>query len=199
MSRLFEIIHVLKFPFFIPHILVFFFSPKQVKSLIRSDVNEMNKRLGMSKRLSFYLTTRKEYRNLFYYRIGKLSKILSIYARPYTLFEISAQSIGPNAFVLNHPYCTIINAKTIGSNFTLCHLTTIGNAKHGRNDLVPTIGNNVSIGANVTIIGDITIGDNVIIGAGSVVVKDVPSNCVVAGNPSKVIKLINNNETNCRR
>ena len=57
---------------------------------------------------------------------------------------------------------------------------------HGRNDLVPTIGDNVSIGANATIIGDITICNNVIIGAGSVVVKDVPDNCIVSGNPAKI-------------
>lgn len=42
----------------------------------------------------------------------------------------------------------------------------------------------------MTIIGDITIGDNVIVGAGSVVTKDVPSNCIVAGNPAKVIKTL---------
>ena len=41
---------------------------------------------------------------------------------------------------------------------------------------------------NCLILGGITVGDNVIVGAGSVVVKDVPSNCVVAGNPAKVIK-----------
>jgi len=47
----------------------------------------------------------------------------------------------------------------------------------------PIIGNNVNIGSNSCIIGHVTIGDNVIIGAGSIVVKDVPSNVVVAGNP----------------
>ena len=41
--------------------------------------------------------------------------------------------------------------------------------------------------------GGVKIGNNVIIGAGSVVVKDVPDNCVVAGNPAKIIK--NNNPT----
>ena len=42
------------------------------------------------------------------------------------------------------------------------------------------------------IFGNVHIGDNVIVGAGSVVVKDVPDNCVVAGNPAKIIKIINN-------
>lgn len=109
-----------------------------------------------------------------------------------SFFEIPDQigKIGKAAFVLNHPYSTIINAKSIGDNFTICQLTTIGNKIHGRNDLVPTIGNNVSLGANVCIIGDITIGDNVIVGSGSIVVKDVPNKCVVAGNPAKIIKYI---------
>ena len=44
--------------------------------------------------------------------------------------------------------------------------------------------------ANVVIIGDIEIGDNVTIGAGSVVVKSVPSNCVIAGNPARIIKML---------
>lgn len=86
-----------------------------------------------------------------------------------------------------HPFATVINAKTIGENFQFRNGLTIGN-KNNDNTLIPTIGNNVTVGANVVVIGDITIGDNVIIGAGSVVVKDVPSHCVVAGNPAKIIK-----------
>ena len=46
------------------------------------------------------------------------------------------------------------------------------------------------IGANAVVIGNVTIGDNVFIGAGAVVVKDVPSNCVVAGNPAKIVKTL---------
>ena len=46
---------------------------------------------------------------------------------------------------------------------------------------------NVFIGCNTTILGNVRIGSNVIIGAGSVVTKDIPSNSVVVGNPAKVI------------
>ena len=49
------------------------------------------------------------------------------------------------------------------------------------------IGNNVFIGANTTLLYDISIGDNVIIGAGSVVTKDIPDGVVAAGVPCKVI------------
>ncbi len=47
-----------------------------------------------------------------------------------------------------------------------------------------------SIGANSTILCDVTIGENAMIGAGSVVVKDIPANTVVVGNPTKEIKKI---------
>ena len=83
----------------------------------------------------------------------------------------------------------MINAKSIGENFQFRNGLTIGN-KANNNQLIPTIGDNVTVGANVVIIGDIIIGDNVTVGAGAVVVKDVPNNSIVAGNPAKVIKTI---------
>lgn len=49
---------------------------------------------------------------------------------------------------------------------------------------------NVWIAAGATIIGGVTIGENSVIAAGSVVTKDVPSNVVVAGNPAKIIRII---------
>lgn len=50
------------------------------------------------------------------------------------------------------------------------------------------IGNNVWIGGSSTIIGGVTIGDNVVVAAGSVVIRDVPANTLVAGNPARVIR-----------
>ena len=52
-----------------------------------------------------------------------------------------------------------------------------------------TIGNNVYIGPNVSIVGDVTIGNNVTIGAGSVVTKDIPDYAIAGGIPAKVIKM----------
>ena len=51
------------------------------------------------------------------------------------------------------------------------------------------IGNDVWIGANSIVLKGVTIGDRAIIGAGSVVTKDIPADCIAAGNPCKVIKL----------
>lgn len=58
------------------------------------------------------------------------------------------------------------------------------------------IGNYVDFGVNVICIGNITIGDNAIIAAGAVVVKDVPANAIVAGNPAKIIKYRDSNTIN---
>ena len=53
-----------------------------------------------------------------------------------------------------------------------------------------TVGDNVWIGAGVQVMPGVTIGSNVVIGGGSVVVKDIPGNCVAVGNPCKVIRAI---------
>lgn len=50
------------------------------------------------------------------------------------------------------------------------------------------IGKRCFIGANAIIMSGVTIGDEVIVGAGAIVTKDVPSNCIVVGNPAKVIR-----------
>ena len=52
------------------------------------------------------------------------------------------------------------------------------------------ISKNVWIAAGATIIGGVTIGENAIVAAASVVTKDVPANCLVAGNPARFIRSI---------
>jgi acetyltransferase-like isoleucine patch superfamily enzyme len=53
-----------------------------------------------------------------------------------------------------------------------------------------TVKRGAKIGANATLLPDITIGEQALVGAGSVVVDDVPPGAVVAGNPARVIKQI---------
>ena len=47
-----------------------------------------------------------------------------------------------------------------------------------------------SIGSGATILSKVTIGENAIVGAGSVVTKDVPANCIVAGNPARLLRSV---------
>lgn len=57
-----------------------------------------------------------------------------------------------------------------------------------------SVGDNVWIGAHVSVLPGVTIGDNCVIGAGSVVNRDIPSGSLAAGNPCRVIRKIDNTE-----
>lgn len=83
------------------------------------------------------------------------------------------------------------NNVIIGDNCRILHGTTMGG--RGKQS-VPKVGNNVTIGAHAILLGGITIGDGAVIGAGAVVIHDVEKNAVVAGNPAKVIRIMNNKD-----
>jgi putative colanic acid biosynthesis acetyltransferase WcaB len=142
---------------------------------------------------------------LLMFRIAQLANkniavaiLLCIYLGFYHVFvewflcvEIPRKTTIGKGLMLFHGQALVINQGTIlGENCTLRNSTTIGHKKLGDGTFsaCPVIGNNVDIGANVCIIGDVTIGDNVIIGAGSVVVKDIPANCTVVGNPARILE-----------
>jgi len=99
-----------------------------------------------------------------------------------------------NFTVLDEAPVTIGDDCFIGPNvsiYTACHSTDPMERNSRREWAEPvSIGNNVWIGGGVTILPGVKIGDNVTIGAGSVVTKDIPSNCVAVGNPCKVVKSI---------
>lgn len=57
------------------------------------------------------------------------------------------------------------------------------------------VGKNCWLGAGVIVLPGVTIGDNVVIGAGSIVTKDLPSNVVAVGNPCRILRTVNDHDT----
>lgn len=142
---------------------------------------------------------------LFLFRLAQLvnkSVITKIIFYPYLLWyryvvdwvwniELPRKLTVGKGLSLFHGHALVINqGVVIGENCVLRNSTTIGHKKlaDGSFSACPRIGNNVDIGANVCIIGDITVGDNVIIGAGTVVTKNIPADCVVVGNPARILE-----------
>ncbi|MHC4789957.1 MAG: acyltransferase [Planctomycetota bacterium] len=120
-----------------------------------------------------------------------------------TFVEIQkGAKIGKNCKVSSHTF--ICEGVTIEDNVFIGHNVTFINDLYPRatteegqlqndNDwvCVPTlVKEGVSIGSSVTLLCGVTVGENAIIGAGSVVVRDVPSNTVVAGNPARILRKI---------
>lgn len=113
-------------------------------------------------------------------------------------------TIGDHCNIGEYNHLTACNQIKIGNGLLTGRYVYIGDNAHGglswEEAAIPpedrplcskgeiVIGNNVWIGDKATILGGVTIGDNVIVGANSVVTHDVPSHCVVAGMPAKVVK-----------
>ena len=174
---------------YIPHFVAYAIVGR--KSIINSDLDaisgQLNIKLPRFLQLIYQLHNNRYFRHVFYFRIGPTLDLLISWYRPgdkYLWIPFSTK-VG-TGLKYAHPYSTILNAESIGANFSFLHCTTIG--KKRPEERRPRIGNNVTVGCHVAIIGDITIGNNVTIGAGSVVVKDIPDNAVVVGNPAIIIK-----------
>ncbi|AUC75831.1 serine acetyltransferase [Olleya sp. Bg11-27] len=91
-------------------------------------------------------------------------------------------------FYIGHFGGIIINANVvIGDNCNISQGVTIGVSGRGDTRGVPTLGNNVYIGANAVIAGPITIGDNCVIAANTLVTKSMDANAVAVGVPGVII------------
>ena len=173
---------VLKSPLYIPHYVLYI----KHRKLINSDIKSVGG-IASSTLSFFYLITNDEYFNVLFFHRIKSHRIRKFIIQKKSSFTIPYDVILGESPILDHPFSTILNAKSIGNNFRCKNNITIGNVADDESKR-PTIGNNVYVGANAVIIGSISIGDNVIVVAGAVVVKDVPSNCIIVGNPSRIIR-----------
>jgi serine O-acetyltransferase len=90
-------------------------------------------------------------------------------------------------FVIDHGMGVVIGeTAVIGNDVLMYHGVTLGAKTGSTGKRHPNIGNNVTIGANAIIIGNINIGDGSSIGAGTVLTKDLPPGKLAVGNPAVI-------------
>ena len=185
-----KIIHLLEILYFTPHYIVY-------RSVCKNGLdNEFNMWVSVisidfqSERKNFfwYIINLKEFRSFFYMRLeSTLAKVLAAWAPGQSglSFGTSSQNIS-SGLILHHCHSTEINASEIGRNCHIWQNVTVGKKYSGGGR--PKIGNDVKIYTGAVVLGDIVIGDNVEIGANAVVLKNVPSDCVVVGNPARIVR-----------
>lgn len=182
--------YVLYIPVIALPVLAYCFTKTKKRELIDMDAQEAysvcfpgsnSNSIGKIYRL---LTDIKEFRNIFFMRLGKgiFCSICKLIIPELKTFEISTDCI-KGGFFVEHATSTYINANAIGEKFSAKQNVTVG-----WNNGKPTIGNNVRIGTGAVVLGGISIGDNVNIGAGAIVVEDVPDNVTVCGPKAKIVR-----------
>ena len=117
-----------------------------------------------------------------------LARFLSQTARHFTGIEIHpGATVGRRLFIDHGMGVVIGETAIIGDDVTIYHGVTLGGTSLQKKKRHPTLGNGVVIGNTSSILGDIVVGDNSRVGAGSVVLRDVPSNCTVVGVPAHLV------------
>lgn len=117
------------------------------------------------------------------------ARMISQRVRHKTGIEIHPGAVIGQGFFIDHGDGVVIGETTvIGEDVTLYQGVTLGGTGKDTGKRHPNIGNGVTIGAGAKVLGPITIGDHSKVGAGSIVLKDVPPNCTVVGNPGRVVE-----------
>ena len=181
----------------IPHIVFYIIAknkPTIDKDIVRwvQCTNQCNPLWGGKSNLlnlMWLLMFMKEYRNLFYLRMGKKKYFLRYMPQLSTLYICTkSENFGAGTFI-QHGFSTVINAEKIGENCWINQQVTIGyndSKKYGYGQ--PIIGNNVRVSAGAKVCGKVTVGDNSTIGVNAVVVKNVSVNSVVVPSPMMLIQ-----------
>ncbi|MDH5427769.1 MAG: serine O-acetyltransferase [Nitrospirota bacterium] len=116
-------------------------------------------------------------------------RFISQLARWLTGVEIHPGATIGVGFFIDHGMGVVIGETTeIGDYVTLFQGVTLGGTGKERGKRHPTLGNHVVVGAGAKVLGGIRIGDNVKVGANAVVLRSVPANSTVVGNPGRIVK-----------
>ena len=117
-----------------------------------------------------------------------IPRLISHIARFITGIEIHpGAQIGQGVFI-DHGMGVVIGETAIVGDYALIYQgVTLGGTGKQSGKRHPTLGENVVVGAGAKVLGNIQIGNSVRIGAGSVVLRDVPSDCTVVGIPGRIV------------
>ena len=125
------------------------------------------------------------YKNRWY----TVARIISQVSRFFTGIEIHPGATIGNGLFIDHGMGVVIGETCeIGDNVVIYQGVTLGGTGKEKGKRHPTIGNNVVIGSGSKVLGSFEVGDNVNIGSNSVVLREVPPNCTVVGNPGRIVK-----------
>lgn len=117
-----------------------------------------------------------------------LPRFLANVARFLTQVEIHpGATIGKGIFIDHGSGVVIGETSEVGDGCTIYQGVTLGGTSLSHGKRHPTLGRNVTIGVNSSVLGAIVVGDNAKVGGGSVVVKDVPANATVVGVPARIV------------
>jgi serine O-acetyltransferase len=120
--------------------------------------------------------------------IPLLPRFLANIVRFATGIEIHPAARIGRRFFIDHGMGVLIGETAeVGDDVTLYKGVTLGGTSLGGGKRHPTVGNDVVIGTNASVLGAITVGNGARVGAGSVVVRDVPPNATVVGIPGRVV------------
>jgi serine O-acetyltransferase len=116
------------------------------------------------------------------------ARVLSQLARLLTGVEIHPGArLGRRVFIDHGMGVVVGETAIVGDDVHLFHGVTLGGDDPRPVKRHPTVGEGATLGANATLVGDITVGPGATVGAGAVVVDDVPAGATVAGNPAEVV------------
>ena len=122
-------------------------------------------------------------------RMFFLARWISQRAARKTGIEIHpAATIGRRFFIDHGTGVVIGETAVIGDDVMIYQGVTLGGTGKDTGKRHPTIGNNVMIGAGAKVLGPFTVGSGSKIGALAVVLKAVPPNCTVVGNPGRIVR-----------
>ena len=103
--------------------------------------------------------------------------------------------VGPGLYI-GHPFGITINGRVkIGRNCNIHKGCTIGQENRGIRKGIPVIGDNVWIGVNSTIVGNIQVGNDVLIAPNTYVNCNVPDHSIAIGSPCRIIHRDNATES----